>query len=193
MMHGGITPDGDILDILLFKTKIRFPLLRHLNPLNRAFFPLFLFYLLLGRIRACYGLIDQRIERFHNVVAHLFKAPRIHHVIRDATHHILTIFALRVHHGNRVHDLHGGQIAKICRHGRGSDIYGQTVAFFSFSRLHANDFPIHPNTYRNLPALLPQYCRQFSERLNIDPQVFETVSVFQFGADPFKITGGFLK
>ena len=108
MVHGGVAADGDIFDISFRKTKIGFALFRHFNVFIRSFFTLFLFYLFPGWMGGGHSLLDQRIERFDDIIAHLFKAAFVHHVIGDATHHIFTIFALVIHHGDGVEHFHGG-------------------------------------------------------------------------------------
>ena len=125
-----------------------------------SFLPFFL-----GGVRRLNRLVDELVEPFDDITAHLFKSVRIHHMVGDAAHHIFTVLALRVHHRDRFNDLHSCEIAKISRHGGGSDINRETVTGFELARPYADDFLIHPDTDGDLPFALSQGRRYLPQRL----------------------------
>src|SRR5512136_298086 len=111
----------------------------------------------------------------------------------DARHDIFAVFALGVHEGDRIDDLHGVQIAEVSGHRSGPDIDGDAIGGFGFTRSHSNDlFPL-PDAYGYLPVAISKRSRQLAEGKNINCEIFEAVLFVQFSADTLEISRRFLE
>ncbi len=156
MVHGRVAPNGYVLNVLSGETEVGFSLLRHLHPFFRPFLTLFLFLLFLGRVCVLDGLVDQPVEPFDNVVAHALEAIFRSHVKGDASHHVFAILALGVHEGDRIDDLHGGEIAEIPGHRGGPHIDGYSVRMFNLAGPDPDDLLVIPDTDGHLPVPVAQ-------------------------------------
>ena len=79
-------------------------------------------------------------------------------MISDTRHDVLAIFALGIHHEDRIDDLHRGEIAKIGRHGGRSHIDRQSVSPLGLTGSEADNFLVVPYTDRYVPIAVTQ-CR----------------------------------
>ena len=70
----------------------------------------------------------------------------------DAGHNVFTVFALGVHEGDRINDLHGAEIGKVPGHCCSPDIYGNSIVIFQFTGPHTDDLFVHPHADRHLPV-----------------------------------------
>ena len=69
----------------------------------------------------------------------------------DTGHHVFAIFALGIHEGDRIHHLHGGEIAEVSGHCSRSHIDGETIRMFGLTWPHADDLLVIPDTDGHLP------------------------------------------
>ena len=184
VVHSGVSPQGQVDDIRWFKSEIDLAFLRVLHHDRLAVFildhlsvpVLLLFH---GRMGPFTGRHDKLIEPFNHIITHPVQAPGSLHVIGNTRHHIFAVFALRVHHGDRVQHFHSLHVAQIRGHCRGTYVNRYPIVLLSPAGPHLDDFLIHPDSHCCGPLSRAKRTRQVSQGKPIDIQGIQSVFFLQ--------------
>ncbi len=142
---------------------------------------------------AGHGLFDELVDALDDVVTHALKPVGGGHVEGNAGHDVLTVFALGVHHGDRIDHLHRGQVTEISRHGRGPHVDGQSVGVLDLSRAHTDNLFVVPDTDGYCPFALPQRIGKCTQGKNVGGQVLQAVLLLKPPAYAFEVGRRFLE
>jgi len=149
MMHSSIEANSDILDILPGKAQINLALLRNLRQLllsvNSGL------HLFLWRMSCQNGSVDQVVQPPDNIIGHTFQPIGRRHMKSNTRHNILSVFTLRIHHGNSIENLHRPQIAKIAGYRRSAHVNSETENPLNLPWSNTNNLLIIPHAHRNTP------------------------------------------